>query len=157
MGSEVNIALASEKDLDAVVRLLIQQLAEHALHASSEDLHEAVSAVLGDKRLGFILTAQKGVSVVGCAYVSFVWSMEHAGRSAWLEEMYVIPEHRNEGVGEALLTEALARSGAEGCRAVDLEVDGSHLRAGSLYERQGFAALDRSRWVRKLHKTENTH
>ncbi len=150
MGSEVSIASARDEDIDAVVELLDRQLLEHGVGTSAPKLRHAVAAVLEDKRLGFILTARMGASIVGCACISYVWSMEHAGRAAWLEEMYVIPGHRSAGVGEALLIEALRRAAAERCSAMDLEVDGSHARASNLYERRGFVRLGRARWVKRL-------
>ena len=82
MSSAVEIALASDTDLDALVGLLCQQLAEHNAISSAMNLREAVAAVLENDRLGFILAARKGTTVVGCAYVSFVWSEQapHAAR-----------------------------------------------------------------------------
>ena len=70
--------------------------------------------------------------------------------AAWLEELYVVPEDRGQGVGEALLQAALDGVQARGCAAVDLEVDEAHQRAEHLYHRNGFVRLPRTRWVRKV-------
>ena len=51
------------------------------------------------------------------------------------------------------MPEARARArqaGAAGCASLDLEIDAAHERVRSLYERQGFTALPRSRVVKKL-------
>lgn len=82
--------------------------------------------------------------------MSFVWSLEHGGHSAWLDELYVVPEQRNAGIGRALLDEALATARADGCIGFDLEVARGHERADHLYERAGFHRLERNRWARKV-------
>jgi GNAT superfamily N-acetyltransferase len=87
---------------------------------------------------------------VGVAYVSFQWSLEHGGKAAWLEELYVLPDLRGGGLGTALLQAALDQAREEECAAVDLEVDGDHRRAETLYRRHGFEPLERARWVRRL-------
>ncbi len=84
------------------------------------------------------------------AYVSFTWTLEHGGKSAWLEELYIVPAERNRGVGRAMLATVLQQANAADCAAVDLEVDTTHARAGPLYAREGFTPLSRARWVRAL-------
>ena len=97
-----------------------------------------------------LLVARDGDAVVGVAYVSFVWALEHGGLSAWLEELYVLPALRGQGVGGRLLDQVLALARARGCAAVDLEVEAEHARSASLYARAGFRAHARARWVRPL-------
>ncbi len=80
----------------------------------------------------------------------FTWTLEHGGRSAWLEELYVQPEYRGRGIGQKLLAAAINRAREEGCRAIDLEVDRGHPRASHLYDREGFVRLARTRWVLKM-------
>jgi GNAT superfamily N-acetyltransferase len=73
--------------------------------------------------------------------------VEHGGRVAWLEELYVVPARRNAGIGQLLLDEVLQTAKGLGCLAVDLEVDVEHARAEHLYERAGFRRLRRMRWT----------
>jgi GNAT superfamily N-acetyltransferase len=96
------------------------------------------------------LIARGRGNIVGVAYVAIILSAEHCGKAGWLEELYVMPEYRSQGVGSALLTAVLERARELGIVAIDLEVDVAHRRAESLYRRFGFRPLDRSRWVRTL-------
>jgi GNAT superfamily N-acetyltransferase len=104
--------------------------------------------MLGEPRLGFILLAREGAAV-GVAWVSTTWSLEHGGLTAWLEELYVVPERRSSGIGRALLLDVIERTRKLGCAAIDLEVDVEHARAEHLYQREGFSRLPRARWVRR--------
>lgn len=99
---------------------------------------------------GFILLASLGGKPIGVAYVAFTWTLEHGGRCAWLEELFVLPEHRERGIGRQLLLEAMKIARRLGCRAMDLELENMHPRAGSLYDRENFERLNRSRMSIKL-------
>jgi len=131
-------------------RLLSHQFEEHHISVCPDDLKKAIASVFDNENLGFFLMAQKDNMVIGVAYVSFNWTLEHCGKSAWLEELFVIPEWRNRGVGQNLLSSVIQQARACGCEAIDLEVDHSHSQAENLYRRAGFSPLSRSRWVKNL-------
>src|SRR5262249_42126725 len=103
-----------------------------------------------EPRRGCIFVARDGDRLVGVAYVSFIWSLEHGGHAAWLEELYVLPAERSRGIGSALLTAAVDFARADGCAAVALEVEADHVRAANLYARNGFERHSRARWVRRM-------
>jgi GNAT superfamily N-acetyltransferase len=147
-GIDVRSAIAS--DAEAVTDLLMAQLHEHGIGTPHDAVREAVDGMLADYGRGFVLIAEHGSRIVGVAYVSFTWTLEHGGRSAWLEELYVVPDERNRGVGRAMLAVVLRNASTAGCAAVDLEVDTTHARAWHLYAREGFTPLPRARWVRTL-------
>jgi ribosomal protein S18 acetylase RimI-like enzyme len=88
--------------------------------------------------------------LVGLAALSVARPLEHAARTVWLEELYVAPAWREQGIGRRLLRAACAAAAAAGAVAVDLEVDGAHTRAARLYAREGFRNLRRARWMRRL-------
>ncbi len=133
-----------------ICRLLAVQLAEHHVAISSKALANAVSGVLDAPGRGFFLVALHDGACIGVAYVSFIWALEHGGQAGWLEELYVVPEHRAGGIGNQLLEAVIAAALAAGCAALDLEIDRDHERVRSLYTRHGFTALPRSRVVKKL-------
>jgi ribosomal protein S18 acetylase RimI-like enzyme len=147
-GSAITIDRAHASDRDAAADLLIAQMREHRIDRQREELLQVVTGILADKQRGFLLLARAGAEVVGIAYLATIWSVEHGGRSGWLEELYVIPEYRERGIGQALLTAVMERARELGLVAVDLEVDVEHQRAEALYARFGFRSLPRSRWVK---------
>jgi GNAT superfamily N-acetyltransferase len=134
-------------------RLLAVQLDEHGIAIGGEALSVAVDGVIDVPKRGFFLVALLGGTCIGVAYVSFIWALEHGGHAGWLEELYVVPEHRLGGVGTRLLEAVIAAAEGAGCAALDLEIDSAHERVRSLYERHGFTALSRSRVVKKLQWT----
>jgi len=147
---QCRIDATQPEDLDAVFDLIVLQFEEHEIEAPREPLRRAITAVLSDPSLGFFLLARRDDSAIGVAYVSLIWSLEHCGRSAWLEELYVIPSERGRGIGDELLQAALSGMRECGCAAADLEVEHSQQRAENLYRRAGFHEHTRRRWVRRL-------
>ena len=146
----LEIRPAAGADRDAVVRLLLAQFEEHAISTSADALGAGIDYILARPDAGRILVAIRDGVVVAVAAVTFTRGLEHGGRSAWLEELYVQPSLRNVGVGTALLRAAFDVALAGGAVAMDLEVDAAHGRAAHLYARAGFQELPRTRWVRRL-------
>jgi len=144
------IAIAEPGDRETLVALLGRQFAELGIPLPLTKLAASVEGGLADGRRGTFFLAHVDGLPVGVAYLSFQWSLEHGGASAWLEELFVLPERRGTGIGRELLRGALAHAAERGCAAVDLEVEEAHPRAARLYEREGFVAHRRNRWVKRL-------
>ncbi len=125
--------------LDSVVALFEAQLLEHDIVTGRDDLKSAVQTVVAEPQYGFMLVAS-GIDgePVGVAYASRLLSLEHGGISGWLEELYVLPQWRNLGIGSQLITAVVAHARNLGWRAIDLEVESSHHRVISLYARHHF-------------------
>jgi len=138
------------RDCDDCVHLLIAQLRERGLDTPEDGVRRVVEGALADPRWGRLLIARSDDVAIGVAYVSLVWSLEHGGLSAWVEELYIVPERREGGAGTALLHAVKGVCRSIGCVAIDLELEESHAKACAFYEREGFEPRARSRWVRKL-------
>jgi GNAT superfamily N-acetyltransferase len=145
-----SIGAAAVSECGECAELLAEQLGEHGVEVSADRLSCMLEKVVADKRQGFLLSAREDGRIVGVAYVATIPSVEHCGFVAWLEELYVTPNHRLRGIGTALVEAVLDRACRAGIVAVDLEIDAGHSHAKSLYRRLGFRPLSRSRWVREL-------
>ena len=146
---QMNIEPATLADLEDLAALLRAQFAEHDISLDEQRIRAAICGPLDDPRLGTFLIARDEVPR-GFAYFSYTWTLEHGGKSAWLEELYVVPSARSRGVGTSLLRTVITHARRAGCAAIDLEIDANHLRAGRLYEQEGFIWHRRSRCFLKL-------
>lgn len=146
----IEIRPATTAELDDVVDLLAAQLAEHDIPIDRADLAYAAEGILRVPERGILLLALDATRAVGVACVSFSWTVERGGMVAWLDELYVVPERREHGIGNELLGAVIAAAGEAECRTVELEVETSHARAEHLYRRHGFSVLPRRRWTRSL-------
>ena len=117
---------------------------------TSHALERATRGLIEDHSLGRILTARLDGQLVGVAVISFLWTLEHGGPAAWLDEVYVEPSHRGHGIGKQLIEAAMQVASESGCIALDLEVDAGHEAAERLYQKMDFKRHRRVRWVRML-------
>src|SRR5579883_2124968 len=114
----IAIAPAEAADEDVLCALLAAQFAEHAIALDAQAIRRGVRGILSDASRGAILLA-RGERPLGLACLAFTWTLEHGGKSAWLDELYVVPEARSRGVGARLLRAAMAHAKARGCAAID--------------------------------------
>src|SRR5260370_33021663 len=132
-----SIQRATQEHRAAVVRLLRAQYDEHRIELSPERLDSAVAGMIDVPERGALLIALDGDEPVGLAVLSYAWTLEHGGRVAWLDELYVVPGRREQGLGAALLAPAQEVATSPGCNAIELAVDAGHRRAARLYQRAG--------------------
>ncbi|NYI41691.1 GNAT family N-acetyltransferase [Demequina lutea] len=91
-----------------------------------------------------------GTPAVGFATVSLRPSIYHDGRVGLLEDLYVTPALRNEGIGATLLTRLVAIAREEGWGRLEIQVDEPDVDAMRFYERRGFTMRDHTTGDRAL-------
>lgn len=79
-----------------------------------------------------------GHPVCGVALVSLRSNIWFAGRIATLDEFYVVPHLRGQGVGSAIIQRFLSVSPSLGIDAIEINVDEFDVDAQRLYRRYGF-------------------
>jgi GNAT superfamily N-acetyltransferase len=146
----LKIETARNSDLEPILQLLRTQLEEHDIVLTTESLQRATQGLIENHANGRILCARLDRALVGVAVISFLWTLEHGGPAAWLDEVYVEPSQRGAGIGKQLVEAAMQVARDNGCIALDLEVDAGHEAAERLYERMNFKRHRRVRWVRML-------
>jgi len=83
------------------------------------------------------LATMDGV-VVGYLLVVYVFSLEHGGLTAEIDEFFVSPAQRGEGAGTALLRTAEEEFHSAGCTNVSLQLARSNDAARAFYRRHGY-------------------
>jgi GNAT superfamily N-acetyltransferase len=134
---------AGPADVEHLLRL-IQELAEFerasdSVQATEEGLHRALFCP--DPKV-FALVAEEEGAVVGMAiyFVSFsTWTGRHG---LYLEDIFVVPEHRSRGLGRELVITLAVRAVQLGCRRVEWAVLDWNEAAISFYESLGAEAMD---------------
>jgi GNAT superfamily N-acetyltransferase len=74
----------------------------------------------------------------GFAQLRFRPWVYSAGLCAYLEELYVVPDRRGNGLGRALLEAAMDAARSEGAEQIELGTSESDTAARALYESAGF-------------------
>jgi ribosomal protein S18 acetylase RimI-like enzyme len=87
---------------------------------------------------GDVLVLLAGREPLGLAVLRFRPALWTTGLDAYLEELYVVPERRGQGLGRALLEAAIEHARREGAVHMDLNTEEDDVAARALYERLGF-------------------
>jgi GNAT superfamily N-acetyltransferase len=113
-GTIVRAAVAgdAERLLELFAALADYEQLRDELHADEESLREAL---FGERPAASALLAERGGETAGYALFFPTFSSFRVSRGIWLEDLFVLPEHRKAGVGRALLSAVAARvPGADG-------------------------------------------
>jgi len=125
--------------VDLVRQLARYERSEDAVQATEEDLRRALFCTSPQV---FALVAEAEGKVIGIAvyFVSFsTWTGRHG---LYLEDLFVVPEHRSRGVGRALLGSLAARALDRGCARVEWAVLDWNRPAIDFYRSLGAIAND---------------
>jgi GNAT superfamily N-acetyltransferase len=145
----VTIERATEQDIPAIVRL-VRQLAEyeklsHAVVSSEEDFRRAL---FGPQRNVEALLAFADDSPVGFALYFYNFSTFLGKRGIYLEDLFVEPEYRGQGIGQALLQRLARIAKDEDCGRVEWSVLTWNQSSIDFYHRLGAATLEEWRTFR---------
>jgi ribosomal protein S18 acetylase RimI-like enzyme len=132
-------------DLVALARQLRDELAQHrggvlwgTREVDGEPLADALDAALVDPDTVVLVGTIDDVPV-GYGIVT-VEDLRDGTRLGRVSELFVDPEARGVGVGEAIAREVLDHCRAAGCRGVDVVALPGHRAAKNFFEEQGFIA-----------------
>lgn len=90
---------------------------------------------------GQIWIAQLDGRSVGYLLAVYLFSLEHGGLMAEIDEFFVMPEKRSLKIGTALLEAATAAMAQRGISHVQLQLGTRNMHAQRFYEQHGFEAL----------------
>jgi GNAT superfamily N-acetyltransferase len=89
---------------------------------------------------GVLVAERQGVVVGVCQLMVLRHLQHHGGRCAEIESVHVHPGHRGQGIGHALMEEAVDQARALGCYRVQLASNAARPDAHRFYQSLGFEA-----------------
>jgi ribosomal protein S18 acetylase RimI-like enzyme len=130
---------AEPDDLPLVLRLMegFYRDTDTAFHAKAAE--RALRALVADPFLGRLFLIEIGGTPAGYVVLTLGFSLEFLGRDAFVDELYVIPENRGRGLGQAAIRFLESVALELGVQALHLEVGPDNESALGLYRRAGFA------------------
>ncbi len=129
---------AQQSDVPLLLRMMQGFYRDTDTPLDPEAAAEALAAVVADPALGRVLVIELGALPAGYVVLSLGFSLEFLGRDAFVDELYVAPEHRGRGLGKAAIRELESVATGLGVKALHLEVGPDNESAIGLYRRAGF-------------------
>jgi ribosomal protein S18 acetylase RimI-like enzyme len=149
---------AGQADVPELAGLMRGFYAESGFVLDEERAAAGFRVLLADARLGRVWLIERGRAGAegtaaspdgpapvrpadGYIVVTFVFAMEHGGMAAVVDDFYVRPDARGEGLGKAALAEVRQVCEELGMRALRVEVGVDNLVAQAVYRSAGFESL----------------
>jgi ribosomal protein S18 acetylase RimI-like enzyme len=130
------IRLADPADAPAIARMLHDFNVEFDEPTpAAEALASRCEELLREGAMTVLLT---GRPPIGLAMLRLRPSPWTDGEEAYIQELYVAPERRGEGLGRALVEATIEVARGAGAQSIDLATGESDLAARALYEKLGF-------------------
>ena len=133
----LSVRRAESADVAALVLLMHDFYAEADHSLDHQWAAASFLQLLSRPDLGCVWLAHSGPLPVGHAVLTVRYTMEHGGLSGYVDDLYVKPEFRRMGAGDAMLNELFAECQARACRFVHVEVGAGNLPALGLYAKFG--------------------
>ena len=130
---------AEERDLPSLKSLTLELrgLAEIESSSFQADFQKVFSLCI-DAPQCHIIVAQRGAQIAGYLTLWLRPCLSHVGLCALIDELIVAEQARGQGMGRALLEEALKRAQEAGCVEIEVSTGFDNEPAQSLYRSQGF-------------------
>jgi ribosomal protein S18 acetylase RimI-like enzyme len=134
--AEIQVRRAGSDDAAEIARLLHDFNTEFDEPTPSVDwLIENIIRLLDAGEITVLLA---GAGPDGIAVLRFRGALWAEGPEAYLQELYVVPSLRGQGIGRALLEATMDAGRAAGATGIDLNTGETDTEARALYESCGF-------------------
>jgi ribosomal protein S18 acetylase RimI-like enzyme len=147
---ELEVVLASLADVERLLPHAQDFWEFEKLPFEAARVRRVLAGLLSNPTQGRVLLAERGDEILGYLVLTFGYSLEHGGRDALVDELYVRASERGSGLGSRLLEAAFELCRHEGIERAHLEVDNTNPRAEALYHRAGFVGNDRRLLTKRL-------
>jgi len=140
MNRRIAVQTATHADIGVLLPLVEQYWRFEAIEGfDAGRIAGLLERVNSDSSLGHIWLAQVDGNAAGYLLAVYVFSLEHQGLTAEIDEFFVAPAYRKLGIGSRLLEAAEAAFRTHGCTNVALQIGRDNAEARAFYRRHGYA------------------
>jgi len=141
--AKTTIRRAVAADIPALVALVRDYWDFEHIDGFDEQRTRAVlGTFLANPVLGCGWIAEHSGKAVGYLLACYVFSLEHGGMTAEIDEFFVLASHRGSGLGRRMLTTAEKTFTEAGCTNVALQLGRGNDAARAFYRRAGYGERD---------------
>jgi ribosomal protein S18 acetylase RimI-like enzyme len=153
MSSDYTLRRAKPDDLEAIVGFTLEEAREaEGLDKDANRIRRGVMAGLEDPSVATYWVAEsRGGEIVASTSAVREWSDFNDGYYWWVQSMYILPQHRGQGLVDLLLDRLAEEARDAGAIDLRLYAHGSNERALEAYRRCGFDQTEYVIMRRVLH------
>ena len=136
----IDIHPAGAADVPALAALVEQYWRFEAIERfDTARMTGLLKRLVGQPALGRAWLASVDGAPAGYLVAVYVFSLEHQGLTAEIDEFFVLPQHRRLGLGKRMLAQAEAAFRAGGCTNVSLQIGRDNAAARAFYRGHGYS------------------
>lgn len=139
----MKIRTATLADLPVLMELMRGYYRDDGLEFDPDQSVAVMTRLLCETHWGRVLLGENDGVAIGYLAVCLGFSLELRGHDAFIDEVFVLPEHRRRGYGRMLLESAGKLARELGVVALHLEVDRANTGAQQLYDSLGYRRRER--------------
>jgi len=139
MSALIRTRMATLSDVDVLVGLMRDFYAESQFVLHQRPAARTFAALLEDPRFGQVWLMEYDDRPAGFVVLTVGFSMEYGGLRGFVDDFYVAPPYRSQGLGHAALEEVKRACRNRGVRALLVEVAPDNDAVLSAYHSVGFA------------------
>lgn len=138
----IQFKIADESDTAVVAELLANLFEEVGHTPGAEEIAAVFADIDADDRHSTLLALNEEGEVVGILTLVETLSLYAGGYIGVINELYVVPPYRSEGVGKMLLDEAKELAANRGWTRLEVTTPGEeYAKTLRFYEREGFMPI----------------
>ena len=138
----IKIRNAQENDLEVILDFILAKAKfdqqEHAVQAT---LSKLAKTLFSDQPLAYVLLAEIETIPVGFALYFYTYSSFLAQPGIWLDDLFVKPQMRHQGIGTALIRHLANLGNINNCGRIEWTVATHNSPAVDFYQQQGAKIL----------------
>lgn len=135
----ITVEKATISEVDSLIKLLSLLFTQEQEFEPNADAHKkALDILIHDPAAGDIFVLKKDFQIIGMATLLYSISTALGEKVAILEDVVILPDNRNQGLGSKFISKIIEYAKAEGCYRITLLTDSNNLSAQSFYQKLGF-------------------
>jgi diamine N-acetyltransferase len=143
MMMEVVFKEVKTEDIAWVVPMVKEFYALEKIDFDASRVKTALAQFISNPAFGrsWLVYADEGLA--GYVIFTFGFCLEFGGRDAFIDEIYLKPEYRNQGIGKKAIDFLVEFGKTEGLKMILLEVDHDNFGAQEIYRKKGFVPREK--------------
>ncbi len=138
----INLLVADESHTEIVSEMLASLFEEVGHTPSASEIASVFADIDTDDRHSTLLAVNDEGDAVGVMTIAETLSLYAGGYIGVINELYVVPEYRSEGVGKILLDAARDLADERGWRRLEVTTPGAeYQKTLHFYEKEGFLPI----------------
>lgn len=147
---EITFKIANNGDIPLLLDLMKSFYALEGYPLEHDIAGKVLLKLINDPSLGYVWLINDQEKAVGYVVLTFGFSLEYHGRDAFIDEIFIIENYRNRGIGKKTLVFIDEMCLKNGVNAIHLEVKRKNENARILYKKSDFQDRGRFLMVKKL-------